>query len=423
MKSRLINVSENGENRTHNIIEIILSFNLFLLVFFTFFGTDIPFQEVDLAARYEAEGSNIINQILFAFLFISSVTLIIKNPTNTLNFIRKEKYLAIFIVFCLLSAIWSSYSLLSFKRSFQLLTTYMVLMNSVLFLPYRSIIRVIKIILFTYVIVTIFSGLFISQAIDPDFKTWRGIEIQKNMLGQKSLLIFVLSLLFFEKDQNRISKVISYSVLILSGLIILLAYSSTNIMGLGLVLFLLVIFFIETIFKPIGAGRYTTVIIILFAFCLSITVILFSKETLELITGMLGKDLSFSGRTEIWAYLWPQAMKKFWLGYGYCTYWVMNSPRLAQFQYFFDFQINEAHNGYLEIMLQLGFIGILLLVFFIVSFAKRALKIDNKVALISLVAVFLLNFTEATIFALRSSTTFVIIFFYLIVSFNLFHKK
>lgn len=409
-------------SRTLTNTESIALFNLFILLFFSFFGTSIPFQETDYAASFEAEGSNIINQIVYVFLFISSLLLIIQNPTNTFNFIRKEKYLAIFVIICLSSAIWSAYGFLSIKRSFQLLTCYLALINAVLFAPYRSIISVIKVVLSSYVVITIFVGFFVPQAIDADFGTWKGLAYNKNGLGQTGLMIFVLSLLFYGKDQGKFSRMFAYLISFLSAIIIFLAGSSTNIVGLGMVLLLLFIFSIEKIFKPSGTGRYITLIIIFFASCLTIILSLFAADIIALVPGIFGKDLSFTGRSDVWVYLWPEVEKNLWFGYGYSTYWVMGTSVLDRFQYYIGFKVNQAHNGYLEIMLQLGVFGFSLFLLFIVSFIKRAVRVDYKPAIIALVSVLVLNFTEGTIFQARGPTTLVICFFYLVVSYYFFHE-
>ena len=81
------------------------------------------------------------------------------------------------------------------------------------------------------------------------------------------------------------------------------------------------------------------------------------------VTSSLGRDSTLTERTVTWGTLAPVAMTKPILGHGVGGFWT--SDKLDNFSF-------PAHNGFLEILLILGFVGILLYALFLVSSALRA---------------------------------------------------
>lgn len=389
------------------------TFNFFILAFFTFMGTSLPFQD-RLVDAYEAETTNIVNQIVYLFLFFSSIIIVIQNPNRIFSFIRSEKYLTLFILFCLVSFLWSDYSLISFKRSFQLFITYITILNAVLFAKIDSMVVILKIIAYIYLFITFFSGMLIPQAIDPAFGTWRGIELHKNLLGHTSLMIFTLGIYFVRESKNKFSKYNSLILILFSIIVTILSGSSTNIIGLILVSLILLITNIDEYFSPLGVGRLFSNLIIITIILGSIITSIYSEEILSFIPRLFGKDLSFTGRDLIWAYIWTEIQKKFWLGYGYGSYWIMGTSVIDLFQGAVGWRVNEAHNGFLEIMLQTGMIGFVLFVSVIVSFIRKIIKSGFIIALLALVSITIVNFSESFIFQPRSPSTIVFILFYLL---------
>ena len=396
-------------------LESAATFNFFILAFFTFMGTSLPFQE-RLVDAYEAETTNIINQLVYIFLFISSGVLILQNPKNTFSFIRKEKYLSLFILFCLISFLWSNYSLISFKRSFQLFITFITILNAVLYIRSDYLVISLKIVSYLYIIITFFSGLLIPQAIDPIFGSWRGIELHKNLLGHTSLMIFTLGVYFFYESKNKFSKYNSLLLMVLSTLAIILSGSSTNMIGFIIVILILFVTNIDKHFSSLGVGRLFSNLIIITIILASIILSIYSEEILSFIPGLFGKDLSFTGRDLIWAYIWTEVQKKFWIGYGYGSYWIMGAPVIDLFKSYVGWRVNEAHNGFLEIILQTGIIGFTFFVSIIGSFLHKIIKTGFTVALLALVSIAIVNFSESFIFQPRSPSTLEFMLFYLLIS-------
>ena len=69
----------------------------------------------------------------------------------------------------------------------------------------------------------------------------------------------------------------------------------------------------------------------------------------------LGRNSTLTGRTEIWKLVLGMANNPIF-GAGYESFWL--GERLQKLWHYYWFPINEAHNGYIEIYLNLGWIGV-----------------------------------------------------------------
>jgi O-antigen ligase len=123
---------------------------------------------------------------------------------------------------------------------------------------------------------------------------------------------------------------------------------------------------------------------------------LFLDPTIGL-TSAVGRDSSLTGRTRIWSIVLPLTVnpivgagyESFWLGSRLDKIWVENGQHL-----------NQAHNGYLEIYLDLGWVGLILLLIVIVQGYRSVIQAIRQVPnlgslqLALLVVAVIYNFTE-----------------------------
>ena len=77
------------------------------------------------------------------------------------------------------------------------------------------------------------------------------------------------------------------------------------------------------------------------------------------LTSSLGRDTTLTGRTGIWAGLLPVIERQPILGYGFGSFWTTKRARIHE--------INEAHNGYIDVLLEIGYVGLFLFTMFLLS--------------------------------------------------------
>ena len=119
------------------------------------------------------------------------------------------------------------------------------------------------------------------------------------------------------------------------------------------------------------------------------------------ILAAMGRNPTLTDRTEVWGILRSLAGSPLF-GTGFESYWL--GPRLEKLWNIYWWHPNEAHNGYLEIFLQLGWVGVGLLAFVIFTGYRnvfRAWRQDVRNGSIFLAFFFVglvYNFTEAAFF-------------------------
>ena len=76
------------------------------------------------------------------------------------------------------------------------------------------------------------------------------------------------------------------------------------------------------------------------------------------ISSTVGRSETLTERTDIWAFLVPLAMKEPMIGHGFGGFWTEEMRWQSS---------SHAHNGYLDVILDLGFVGLVLFSIFLLS--------------------------------------------------------
>ncbi len=132
--------------------------------------------------------------------------------------------------------------------------------------------------------------------------------------------------------------------------------------------------------------------------------LLSDTKNISAVLGLLGKDKTLSGRTELWAAVVYAIGKQPWLGYGYAAFWETNTRELNDVLKMAWLEAPHAHNGLLQLMLDVGAIGTILFLITLVLVVGRAIiwvrrnrNEDSLWPLCYLIFMVLYNFTEPTI--------------------------
>ncbi|MEH2354971.1 O-antigen ligase family protein [Nostoc sp.] len=123
-------------------------------------------------------------------------------------------------------------------------------------------------------------------------------------------------------------------------------------------------------------------------------------NNVETVVGTSGKDLTFNGRSDLWELVISKILERPWLGYGFSGFWTSNAASKLRATY--DWASN-AHNGFLEIFLELGFLGFLTFTAGFVRFFAMALtriisvakKPEDYWPMQILIIIVIVNFSEA----------------------------
>lgn len=120
---------------------------------------------------------------------------------------------------------------------------------------------------------------------------------------------------------------------------------------------------------------------------------------------LLGKNSTLSGRTDIWAMVWDKFLQKPWLGYGYSAFWMgKDGKESAGIWEALHWAVPHSHNGFLDVLVQVGAVGLLLFFVGYVIFFQKALRCSRAskgllglFPMLYLCFMILFNFSEGSI--------------------------
>ena len=224
---------------------------------------------------------------------------------------------------------------------------------------------------------------------------WRGIYSHKNTLGKVMALSTITFLILLNSEGQKILPWLG-----LSGSVTLILFSTSK-SSLVIAIVLLMLFPIYQSLRlrqDILAPVVLTTIVLIFG---SFILLLSNADSILL---SLGRDATLTGRTELWERSLEMIKQRFFLGYGYHSFWEgWDSPGGYVWQAV-GWKPPSAHNGLLDLALDLGILGVVIFLagfmvnlvrsFFWVRLSKDA---TGLLPLIYLSFLFLANITESTL--------------------------
>lgn len=198
--------------------------------------------------------------------------------------------------------------------------------------------------------------------------TWRGVMTHKNILGRIidiSAIVFLL-LSFKNSGLQRKYRWVTWTGFILSAILIILSTSKTAI----------VVFLTLTAIVPlyrIWRSRYTQVVPLTIAVILVLgsaaTLLL---DNLPIIANALGKDLTLTGRTDIWTIMLELISERPLFGYGFNSIWQSWDNEVTAYLWnSLEWECPYGHNGFMDLLAELGISG---LIVFSISYVAACIR-------------------------------------------------
>jgi O-antigen ligase len=365
------------------------------------------------------EGSPV--DALFQYAMLTAGLLILINRQVSLSeVLQRNGWIVAFIAYCFISIVWSDNPLITFRRCTKLFL-HPVMALIVLTEPdfEEGLTRLMKGCAYVVVPISIlwirYYSLGTSYDQDTGMPYYTGISTGKNGLGMDCLL---LGLFFFwyllqtwrternTQRRNELWLIAGFLICILY--LMRLAYSATS--NICLLVAILIVVFVgirPTIKNSIGTYTLAALVLIVaaqLAFGISAR-----------LSESLGKGSTLTGRTDLWACCLEVQSSPI-LGEGFENFWV--PERRAKVAAFFHSSSapGSAHNSYLDTYLELGLIGLSILIGLVIAtFWKIRLELFRnfewgRLRLAFFVAALLRGWTE-TMFTTASPLWFV---FYII---------
>jgi len=302
--------------------------------------------------------------------------------------IRENPWLMLLLGYMFVSIFWSDIPFVSFKRWTR---EFIVLVMSFVIAtepePRRAIksiiVRMIYILIpLSYVLIRYFPAYGRQYNRWDGTVMWIGAATQKNGLGVLCVFaVFFLIWSFMERRKGSGIPVSRYhacleAIVLFLALYLMggpghnLSYSATSnaALLLGVSTYIGISWFRN---KGVLIGPFAlTVIVALIAAYGTVTPFL-GKLSLVDVSSVFQRDSTLTGRNDLWAILVPLQMQRPLWGYGFGGFWNTAIIQHAD--------ANEAHNGYLDLLLNIGFVGYIFFIIVLLSFCRTAQRmiIDN----------------------------------------------
>jgi O-antigen ligase len=321
------------------------------------------------------EGSPI-DALIFGVLLISGCFVLARRGRRSGLLVKRNWPVILYFAYCLMSVGWSDFPEISLKRWIKAVgdpvMALVVFTDAQPVMAFRRLLSRVGFVLFPM------SLLFIKYYphLGRNHDVWTGVmfntgvNTDKNMLGVTTYILTLGALWQVRRikeeahPQKRFRQLLAqYSLLGLGIWILSLANSATSIacFTLGCMVMLVTGF---PRFRRTTAVHRFVVVLMLLGFLIKVT------DAEAAVAYALGRNPDLTGRaSEIWPLLIPMAPNAL-VGAGFESFWL--GPRLQRaWSAFPGLYLNEAHNGYLELYLNLGIVGLILAILILAHGYRR----------------------------------------------------
>lgn len=259
----------------------------------------------------------------------------------------------------------------------------------------------------------------------PDM--WIGVSTHKNPLGQLCLI----SILYFLYDLTKKNKIEMKSIALDCFYILMIIYLlnggglSRSMTSIVLIFISIFAYFILGLTKDNPRGISTVIFSVMALLILAQTIIwaTFGNSLYGLVIEATGKTTTLTGRTDLWRDVIALGKQKLIFGYGYGGFW--DPDNFAYLWGIYSWKPMQAHNGFIEVFLNNGLVGLIILAIFIIQTMKKAISLLSqdfnygRVRIVLLTTLIFLNYTEASFLRPTHPMWFV----FLLASFNVIYPK
>lgn len=317
---------------------------------------------------------------IYGALMLTGIVVLFHRRDRTIAVLKSSGPVLIYFAYCLISVAWSQIHESAFKRWIKdvgdLAMVLVIVTDAHPLTALRRLYFRVGVVLLPFSIFLIrYTDL--GRAFEPEGAPMNtGVTTNKNTLG---LIVFLLviglfwqlrALLKDKKAPHRKRRLVAQVTLFLFGIALLqMAHCATAVacfaIGGGLIL--------ATSLRAIRTQPRRVN-----ALCLGIVfvaAVLVLSGGAKLVTSALGRHSNLTGRTDIWRGVIESSGNPL-IGAGFESFWNTNSSLVAQnLPEIYDVDnLNSSHNGYLEVYVNLGLIGVFLIASIIIFGYRRACK-------------------------------------------------
>lgn len=360
-----------------------------------------------------------IMQALLLLVEAIALLLLIRRPRRFGRELQQLGWLCPLLLLASLSLVWSQDSAITLRRVIALVGSSLFGLYIGLRLSLDEQLKVLGRTLAVLLILSVLFALLLPQyGIESGQVAagWQGVFQTKNVLGRfaslAAIAFFLQSMAVGQGPQwaNRCWVVVAVFVLVFS-------HSVTGLLVTG------VFTLIFPTLRLLRLRNKLAVPALLFVCAVSASLIAFLVEYYTVALGMLDRNTTLTGRAKLWALVFDAIAHRPWLGAGYGAFWLGWQGDSGAIWSQVTWEPPHSHNGFLDLWLELGILGIsLFLVGYGVSIRRAIVRVRaesttvSQWAILFLIFYFLYNFTESSL--VRQNSVFWVLYVAVVVQLN-----
>ncbi|MBW4424390.1 MAG: O-antigen ligase family protein [Nostoc desertorum CM1-VF14] len=351
-----------------------------------------PAQEVSMSTLGGDKVDTFFNIVSYSILFY----FVISYWKGFIYVITKNPFQVLLLAIIIFSILWSEDLSSTLKDIKGLIRIYFLAIYLAMRYPLREQMKLIAWALGVAALLSMMFSAFIPGYIhiSPELlNMWSGIYGHKNELGY--MMTWSAGVFLHLALSSYRYRWLMWGLCGLSICLIILTRSTTSLAILLTMILLLPFYqsFKKTNYK-LQVVMITSALMLLIIFSMLLI------NNAETVVGTSGKDLTLNGRSDLWELVIAKVWERPWLGYGYSGFWTSNAASNLRATY--DWASN-AHNGFLQLLLELGFLGFLTFAVGFIRFFVMALtrivsvaeKPEDYWPMQMLIIIVIVNFSEA----------------------------
>ena len=364
-------VTSSGQRLSHLVVGWMLMIPLFYFASQgnLFFNAESPVM-ASYGSALTSAGSRGEDHAIILTVFTIALVLIGSRIKSVLILCSRAKEFVVLAGLALGSCLWSQLPRISLLASLYFAINIMFAFYLYQRFNHRQVLQLLLNIGWICLVSSILLALFvpkygISQVPTPG--AWRGIYDHKNLCAE--MTIFLLAAAFFAPAVGLLSRLFRIAYILLSVIVIFKTHSLTGWLLLAFLLAYVCVMRVVARFPKKDSVILFLLVILGGVLPLVIVAISNFKELMYLV----GKDPTLTGRTRIWNAVLVSAMKRPLLGYGYKAFWNGLQGESGNVLLANGWSFDQGHNGYLEVLLGFGALGLGVVLYSLIKAFRNAL--------------------------------------------------
>ena len=321
---------------------------------------------VGTGIQASSEGSPL-TQAIWAVVFLIVALIAIPMRRQIAPLVRANKCLCLLVLLTIVSAVWSQDRFGTLRQGVLLLGTTLFGIEIAVRYSIREQVRLACIVLGSVILLSIATQIFLPDLlpqVGPDPSVWQGAFGQKNTLGR---IVVLAAVAFLSRPRSsRRDTVLIIALMLVAGAVVVAAHSASSLIEL------VVIVLISRVLGGLRWRPSRLMITVFLGLLIAMPTVYLALNNLDRVTAFLGRDSTLTGRTELWRFVGRSIASRPILGYGYGVFWQFSSEEATRIRGAIGWDAPSAHDGYMDLLLDVGIVGLLLYVVAFVVTVRRA---------------------------------------------------